>query len=426
LNNFTGKKVKKKKTKKTRKPAKQAAPDFQAAYKHFGLTSDPFTTLSLQAHNLDYFVGRKALLDRMSSALFSLSNVGVAGEPGVGKSSLMQMLRNRVPSGFYCVGIGVPRDDASYFLSELLREILVVIPRVPGLSLKEVGRRLETGDLHKNAVLFVIKTIASRLEKPLLVFVDDLEKIKGDRIQHLTRSERTQQLLEELKPLLEMPRTAFVIALQEEFYAKIGLVVKENAEPSVLGLFKHVVLVEKFSHSALKEALALRLKQAGFKGEIGDFLEPEALTLALSMSSGNPRRFFYLLSESMYHGFQRKGKRVEFQDLFEAVNEHYKLDMIYKKLLFFLAKSGKAVATNPDLQSFMGLDMISIARRLEMLSKNQLAEMVDVADGMRVYSLPGAQEGAALAYLQRQAKTVPPPPDASPNTPNTEIGGIQP
>ena len=47
----------------------------------------------------------------MSSALFSLSNVGVAGEPGTGKSSLMQMLRSRVPSGFYCVSIGVPRDE---------------------------------------------------------------------------------------------------------------------------------------------------------------------------------------------------------------------------------------------------------------------------------------------------------------------------
>jgi hypothetical protein len=413
---------KKKKTKKTGKPAKQAAPGFQAAYKHFGLTSDPFTTLSLQAHNLDYFVGRKALLDRMSSALFSLSNVGVAGEPGVGKSSLMQMLRSRVPSGFYCVFIGVPRDDAAYFLSELLREMLVVIPRVPGLNLKEVGRHLETGDLHKNAVLFVIKTIVSKLDKPLLVFVDDLEKIKGDRIQHLTRSERTQQLLEELKPLLEMPRTAFVIALQEEFYSKVSLVVKEGAEPTVLGLFKHMVMVERFSHEALKEALAWRLKHAGFKGESEEFLEPEALTLALSMSMGNPRKFFYLLSESMYRGFTRKGKRVEFQDLFEAVNEHYKLDMNYKKLLYFLAKSGKAVATNPDLQSFTGLDMISISRRLEMLSKQQLAEMVDVADGTKVYGLIGERETAALAYLQRQAKAAPSPDHPA----GAEAGGVKP
>ena len=383
-----------KKTRKSKKPPKGVESSAGTAYRHFDLKVDPFTTLSLQGHNLDYFVGRTALIDRLLSAMFSVSNVGVAGEPGVGKSSLLQLLKNRVPKDFHCVSIGVPLDDASYFLSELLREMLVAIPPVPGVNFKEVGLRLEREEFTKNAVFSVIRSITSRLKKPLLVFVDDLEKIKGDRVQHLTRSERTLQLLEELKSLLELPNVGFIMALQEEFYSKVSQVVKEGAEPTVLGLFKHMVLVEKFTQGELKQVLLTRLKQAGFKGETEDFLEPEALTLALSVASGNSRRFLYLLSEGMYRGFQRKGKRVEFQDLFEAVNEHLKLDLICKKLLYFLAKSGRAVASNSDLQAFMGLDMISIARRLEILSKNRLAEMVDVADGAKVYALPGSRETA--------------------------------
>lgn len=379
-------------------------PAVNAAYKHFGLKTDPFTTLSLQKSNLDYFVGREELIDRLSSALFSVSNVGVAGEPGVGKSSVLQLLRNGVPSSFHCVSIGVPLDDAAYFLRELLREMLVVIPKVPGLNLQEIGRRLEKEDLSKNAVLSLVRSIVSRLKKPLLVFVDDLEKIKGDRVQHLTRSERTLQLLEELKSLLELSNAAFVMALQEEFYAKVSQVVKEGAEPTVLGLFKHMVLVERFTQKELKEILALRLKRAGFKKNVEEFLEPEALTLALSLASGNCRRFIFLLSEGMYRGYRRKGSRVEFQDLFEAVNEHLKLDLVCKKLLYFLSKSGRAVASNSDLQAFMGLDMISIARRLEMLSKNRLAEMVDIADGVKVYALPGSRETAVPVGAKPQVK----------------------
>jgi hypothetical protein len=387
--------VKNKKKPKKRTKSNQAPAD--AAYRHFGLKTDPFTTLSLQKHNLGYFVGREALIDRLLSAMFSVSNIGVAGEPGVGKSSLMQLLKSRVPSRFFCVSIGVPVDDASYFLSELLRELLVVIPPVPKLNFKEIGRRLEGGEMSKNAVFSVIRSIVSRLKKPLLVFVDDLEKIKSDRIQHLTRSEKTLQLLEELKGLLELPNVGFLMALQEEFYGKVSQVVKEGAEPTVLGLFKNVVLVEKFGHSELKEILSLRLKQAGFKKSLEDFLEPEALTLALSLSSGNPRRFMYLMSEAMYRGFKRRASWVEFQDLFEAVNEHLKLDLVCKKLLYFLAKSGRAVASNTDLQSFMGLDVISIARRLEILSKNRLTEMVDVAHGTKVYALPGFKGGLSQA-----------------------------
>ena len=393
------------KKKKTQKKAKSAsAPSHDAAYGHFGLKTDPFTTLALQKHNLGYFVGREALIDRLLSAMFSVSNVGVAGEPGVGKSSLMQLLKSRVPSRFYNVSIGVPLDDATYFLSELLREMLVTIPFVPGLNFKEIGRKLESGDLSKNAVFSNIRSIVSRLKKPLLVFVDDLEKIKSDRVQHLTRSERTLQLLEELKSLLELPNVGFVMALQEEFYSKVSQVVKEGAEPTVLGLFKNVVLVEKFGQKELKEILSLRLEQAGFKKKLDDFLEPEALTMALSLSSGNPRRFMYLLSEAMYCGFKRKGTRVEFQDLFEAVNEHLKLDLVCKKLLYFLAKSGRAVASNTDLQAFMGLDMISIVRRLEILSKNRLTEMVDVVDGTKVYALPGFKEKAPEASASNQIK----------------------
>ena len=365
-----------------------------SAYHHFGLKHDPFTTLSLQGHNLNYFIGREALLDRLLSLALSVSNVGVAGEPGVGKSSLMQALRARVPSSYHTVAIGVPLHDATYFLNELLREMLVSIPKLPGFNAKEIHRRLESGELSKNAVFSLIRSIVSKLKKPLIVFVDDLEKIKSDRIHHLTRSEKTLQLLEELKALLELSNAGFVMALQEEFYSKVNLVVREGAEPTVLGLFKNVVLVEKFDNDQSKAILDLRLSKAGWKADPEEFLEPEALTLALALSAGNARRFIYLLSEAMYRGFKRGGNRVEFQDLFEAVNEHLKLDLVCKKLLYFLAKSGRAVASNPDLQAFMGLDQISIARRLEILTKNRLAEMVDVAGGAKVYALPGQRQGA--------------------------------
>jgi hypothetical protein len=227
------------------------------------------------------------------------------------------------------------------------------------------------------------------LKKPLVVFVDDLEKVKGDRVQHFTRSEKTLQLLEEVRPMLELPRIGFVVALQEEFYSMVGEMVKEGGQPTVLGLFKHVVLVGKFTPAELKATLAARLKAARFKGEMDDFLDPDALSLALAFSYGNPRRFIYLLSEGMYRAFNRKAERVEFQDFFDFINEHTQLDTICRKILFFLAKSGRVVASNSDLQKFLNMDTISIARRLEALAKNRLAELVDTVDGSKVYSLPG-------------------------------------
>jgi hypothetical protein len=267
--------------------------------------------------------------------------------------------------------------------------MLVVISKIQGMDLKIIGRRLEKESLSKNEVFSIIRQMVLKLKKPILVFVDDLEKIKGDRIRHLTRSERTLQVLEEVKPLLELPNIGFAISLQEEFYSKVRSIVQEGGDPTVLGLFKNIILVEKFSTNELKEVLSRRLQKAGHFDLNHHFFEPEAIVLALALADGNPRRFLYLLSEGMYRGYRRKTDRVEFQDLFEAVNEHLKLDQVCRKLLYFLAKSGRAVASNTDLQSFMGLDMISIARRLEILCKNRLAEIVEVVDGVKVYALPG-------------------------------------
>ena len=362
----------------------------RTAFAHFKLKMDPFTTLSLGPQNLDCFFGREILIDRLCSSLFSLSHVGVAGEPGVGKSSLLRVVQSRIPVfQFYSVSIRVPIDDAGYFLNELLKETLVAVPKVPGMDFKTIGRRLEKESLSRNEVFSIIRQMVMKLKKPLLVFVDDLEKIKSDRVRHLTRSEKTLQVLEEVKSVLELPNIGFVVSLQEEFYAKVRSIVQENGDPTVLGLFKNVVLVEKFSTAELREILNKRLSKAGYHEPSNHFFEPEALVLALALAGGNPRRFLYLLSEGMYRGYRRQADRVGFQDLFEAVNEHLKLDRVCRKLLYFLAKSGRAVASNTDLQSFMGLDMISIARRLEILCKNHLAEVVEVADGVKVYALPG-------------------------------------
>ncbi len=396
--------------KKLKKSSKKSIPLSKAAntaFAHFKLKLDPFTTLSLRPQNLDCFVGRELLIDRLCSALFSLSNVGLAGEPGVGKSSLIRAVQQRVPiSQFHSVSIGVPIDDAGYFLNELLKEMLVVIPRIPGMDLKTVGRRLEKESLSKNEVFSITRQMVLKLKKPLLVFADDLEKIKGDRIRHLTRSERTLQVLEEVKPLLELPNIGFAISLQEEFYSKVRSIVQEGGDPTILGLFKNIVLVEKFSTDELKQVLAKRLEKAGYHDPSSHFFESEALVLALALADGNPRRFLYLLSEGMYRGYRRKAKQVEFQDLFEAVNEHLKLDQVCRKLLYFLAKSGRAVASNTDLQSFMGLDMISISRRLEILCKNRLVEMVEVVEGAKVYALPGRKSLSEPAARLSLVKTI--------------------
>jgi hypothetical protein len=371
-----------------------------AAYQHFGLRHDPFTTLSIQPHNLSYFIGREQEVDRVAASLFGLHNVGLAGIPGSGKSSLLQAVRSRVPKQYASLVIGSPKDDPAYFLNELVREWLPVLPvKRIGFS-KNWGKQLQAERPDKNVLVSMVKRLAKVSAKPVLVFADDLEKIQGDRVAHWTRSERTLQVLEELKPVLEIPNIAFAVSLQEEFYGMVRDVVREGADPTVLGLFKTVVGLDPFSQENLRLMAETRLQAAGYREGTTEFFEPEAFRLALSLSHGNPRRFLFFLSESCDRAFLKRRSRVEFLDLFEAVNEHLRLDAVCRKLLFFLAKSGRVVATNGDLQAFLGLDAVSLNRRFEILFKNRLVDRLDVSGGSFVYGLPGTGTGTAKPEKQ--------------------------
>ena len=363
-----------------------------AAYSHMGLSRDPFTTMALPEGRLADFVGRGIQADRLAAALFALHNVAVAGEPGSGKSSLLQLVRSRIPKDFHVVSIGVPVDDPAYLLQELLQELTSVLPSPR--TLRVSGKRPK-GDASalKFSALTQVKRLVAEARKPVLMFVDDLEKIQGDRVAHLTRSERTLQVLERLKGLFEMPNAALALSLQDEFHAKVREVVKAGADPTVLGLFKTVVRVEPLAPPELRQVVERRLQGAGWKKRTDEFFDPETLNLAVALSHGNPRRLMFLLSEALDRAFLRRGPRVEYQDLFEAMNEHLDLDQVCKKLLFFLAKSGRAMASNLDLQAFMGLDSVSLNRRFEILVKTRLAERANVSDGSFVYALPGLAQG---------------------------------
>lgn len=355
----------------------------------FGLSRNPFRTRALSGRDLDLFFGRAETADRLSSLLASLSNVGLAGEPGSGKSSLLNLLAARAGGAFRTVEVSAPVDDSRAFLQDLIGALAAADPRAGASDRRRFGNRRRLGEPGRAELLARARALLSSPGRPFLVFVDGLDKFHGDRVRHLTRADRTQQFLEELRPILESPRAAFAVALQEEFHGRTARVVSEKGDSTVLGLFEKVVLVDRLTPGELKALLAHRLSRCGWRGTPADLLEPEVLTLALSLAAGNPRRFLYSLSEAALRAASRGASRVEFRDFSEGLNEHLKLDAVCRRLLYFLAKSGRALSSNRDLQAFAGLDSASLARRFEILVRSGLAETAGVTPEGPVYALSG-------------------------------------
>lgn len=353
--------------------------NFHPFYKSFGLERHPFQTRPLSEKDMALFIGREKEVSDLELLLSSFSNVAVCGEAGSGKSTLLKKAALSAKGVFEVLWVGAATDRLEDFLARF-EEALDHQERRKGTRARSGGGGLSLRRMKKRLEKF---------SKPLWVFLDDVDKIHGDVQRHLTRADRTQQFLEEIRPLLQVPRAAFAVSLQEEFYGRASRFVADKSENSVLGLFEKVVLLGRLSREQLKTLFESRLKKSGWKGSWEDFLEPEALTLALSLAAGNPRRFLYVLGEGCFSAIRRSGRRVEFSDLLAGLQEHLDLDAVMRKILYFLAKTGRGRPNDPDLQAFCSRDSASLARRFDLLAKRRLVEMASVCENGPVYALSG-------------------------------------
>lgn len=99
----------------------------------FKLNFNPFTIDELNAESIDLFVNRKNELDELIIFIKDYSTSAIAGDQGVGKSSLLIKLRELLREQDYLVQylkVAPTRDGAtlkSSFLRKILRELLILL-----------------------------------------------------------------------------------------------------------------------------------------------------------------------------------------------------------------------------------------------------------------------------------------------------------
>jgi predicted ATP-dependent serine protease len=150
----------------------------ETALGNFGFKSDVFSTLPLRQEQLGFFIGHQEEVDRLRDGIFSRENCALVGEPGSGKSSLMERVRAELKRDCEVVSIGVPVADGAYFLRELLQQLLVSLNRklLKRVNFRSLGMELRReGDrLSKSKLKSMVLPLLQGYSKPLVIFVVDL------------------------------------------------------------------------------------------------------------------------------------------------------------------------------------------------------------------------------------------------------------
>jgi len=375
----------------------------------FGFKSDIFSTLPLRQEQLAFFIGHQEEVDRLKDGIFSHENCALVGEPGSGKSSLMERVRAEMKRDCQVVSVGVPVADGAYFLRELLQQLLVSLNRklLKRVNFRSLGMELRReGDrLSKSKLKTMVMPLLQGYSKPLVIFVDDLEKVKADVERHLNRTDATMVLLGEMKEVLELENVSFVLSLQKEFYGHVERMMASSGETTLLGLIKNIIEIKPLSDSECRRLLKERMTSESAWKDSEEVFAESAIRFAISRCEGNPRKLLFFLSEAIYNAYRRKAKTVSFEDLFAFLNRFYRLDDTHQKLLEYLSEHDAVSYDDAGITKALPVDGKSIARRLEsLLAKGYLETTFDTVKARKRYSLkgrkaalesPGPAEGSA-------------------------------
>lgn len=233
--------------------------------------------------DLDLFVGRDDLLDRIQDSVERRLNTLVAGERRAGKTSLLHVLERRLEPRFHTVFIdGGMARDATAFLSLLLyaleREralaggnvnVDLVRPLVPlPLPEAQADRVL--------AVLDAIRLAVERWGRGVVVIVDDM---RSPELSHF--------LFGRMRDELWMLGATWVVAVDSQDKATA-------LRPPADAFFETIVDVTPLDRDASADLLTRRLNE--------EEADPAFIHRLADVGEGSPGRLIELAREVIVHG----------------------------------------------------------------------------------------------------------------------------
>ena len=333
------------------------------------LSARPRLTSALDA---ELFVDRERELDAMERSARARLNALVAGERGVGKTSLLHQLERRLENDAELMPVFVEGTRRAERPEELLSLLAYLLDadqaRLSHLGeiMQPVGRR--TPRTSTESLLGALRTVREALaqadRRPLLI----LDELPSGDVAHVLFG----QLRDELWSL---PAT-WVVA--SEAGEQAGYL-----RPPANAFFETVITVEPLPEPEALELLRRRTAAAG--------VPASALRAIVAAADGNPRRLISLAREALLEGRSveeaagaRAARRERAAELGEAAG----------RLVAYLEAHGAASASDESMLSELGW---SRSRATQVLRELEYAGLVQPASERResgrrkVYALADPQ-----------------------------------
>lgn len=374
-------------------------------------------TLPLRGDEREMFVGRTEELANVRDLLESGLNCAISGQPGIGKTSFLNVLEADLSTTYAIIRLSIPTTDPETFYKKLLFALTVQYVDIIDHTIREkllytqeimtLARGLlygETlGEKEERKIINFMRefikspeeqqirvytleelraacaSILSSLEKKLIIIVDDTDKVFARSVlEPCDQVERLYLFFTELTDVIHTPKTAWLFSLHGEMFEQLEKYVLMQNDSILLSFINDIIPLKPFTPEESKHICNNRIG-----ADVFSLFTESAFRLMLAVSKGNPRLLLYTAAKAVKHAGNEK---VTIDSLLTALRANLPMDIRDLMILKCAAEKPFITAGDPELRETVGLDTISISQRLSELTNKRLL-INDYDDSQKVYRL---------------------------------------
>lgn len=359
-------------------------------------------TLPIRESELDQFVNRKNESYYILGLLKSYKNCAISGRKGIGKTSFLNLIKNKISKNYLTIFISIPSLDITYFYRKLLNNIvsknykynfddakrkLKFSQQIETLaklllkgenigeiqekkvfnfisSLVDENKKFKKNLLSTEQMHLIIKNFFNSLEKNIFIIVDDIDKIS---IDESTKNNKIYNFLIEIADILNIDNVTWLFSINRKLHKKIEKELLDNESNSIFSFLNDLINLEPFPVEELRNILFKRMS----KEELNQFTD-SAFRLIFAISKGNPRVLMHMLLKTMKYKKIKEFKEVDERVVVSTIDDIYSIDNKSSKILEYIGNKSFLFANDRTLQEITKLDSVSLTMRLKELAAKNL------------------------------------------------------
>ena len=164
---------------------------------------------------------------------------------------------------------------------------------------------------NEHTLLESIFMLANKLEKPVIMLIDEFDKIGRDDMSSPQWDKQLLQVLELSREIMNTEKLLFVFSLQKELYLKLQKARQGIGDISLLGLIQSYEKLNDFDFGFATEVISKSLEYAGYSMDISNLFAPDIIKAVHCDTKGKIRLFIQDINELIQQAYSDKKQQID-------------------------------------------------------------------------------------------------------------------